>query len=40
MTDEGLSGAARHICMAAVAENGISKRVTNVIKSLISNKLA
>lgn len=39
-TDEGLSVAARHICMAAVAENGITKSVTNLIKSLISNKLA
>lgn len=31
---------ARHICMAAVAENGITKSVTNLIRSLISNKLA
>lgn len=30
----------RHICMAAVAENGITKSVTNLIRSLISNKLA
>lgn len=34
------SVAACHICMAAVAENGIIKSVTNLIKSLISNKLA
>lgn len=32
--------AARHICTAAVAENGITKSVTNLIRSLISNKLA
>lgn len=35
-----LSAPARHICMAAVAENGITKSVTNLIKPLISNKLA
>lgn len=38
--DDGLAAPARHICMAAVAENGITKSVTNLIKPLISNKLA